>query len=268
MAPRMAGCVGDVDDAADRDRREPEHHDRAEPGRHRGRAPALDGEQHHQNGDADVQHVRVEARRHEIEAFDGGKHRDRRRDDGVAVEQRRADHAEPDHEPAALAHDALDERHEAERAALAAIVHAHDEKHVFERHDHDQGPEDQGHDAEHGFAGHRAAGRRGRQAFLQRIERARADVAIDDADGAERQRPEPPPVGRGGQARSRSWDRVRPEAVAELVIKGRLGTRIDVVQCTHLVRRAWVRSGFRADPNGFHYEIPIRSTRPSGRAKR
>ena len=154
---------------------------------------ALDREERHQDGDADVQHIGMEARRHEVEAFDGGEHRDRRRDDGVAVEQRGADHAEPDHEPAALAHDALDQRHQAERAALAAIVHPHDEKHVFERDDHDQRPEHQRHDAEHRFLRHRAAGRRGRQAFLERIKRARADVAIDDPDRAERQCPEPPP---------------------------------------------------------------------------
>ena len=54
-----------------------------------------------------------------------------------------------------------------------------------------QRPEDQRDDAEHFVAIERAAVLHDvGDAFLERVERAGADVAIDDADGAEHQRPE------------------------------------------------------------------------------
>ena len=62
-----------------------------------------------------------------------------------------------------MAHGALRQRHQRQRAALAVVVGAQDEQHVLERDDDDQRPEDQRHDAEHHLAGERAAGRgRGR----------------------------------------------------------------------------------------------------------
>ena len=78
-----------------------------------------------------------------------------------------------------------------QRAAFAVIVGAQQEQHVFERDDDNQGPEDQRQHAEHGRLRDdavRSAG--GQNGFAQRVERARADVAIDDADRAEGERPE------------------------------------------------------------------------------
>ena len=46
--------------------------------------------------DRERHHVGVERRRHDLEALDRREHRQRRRDDGVAVEQRAADDAEQD----------------------------------------------------------------------------------------------------------------------------------------------------------------------------
>ena len=47
-----------------------------------------------------------------------------------------------------VAHGALRERHQRQRAALAVVVGAQDEQHVLDRHDDDQRPEDERHDAE------------------------------------------------------------------------------------------------------------------------
>ena len=155
------------------------------------RAAALHGEQADQDREAERHDVGLEGGRRELQALDRREHRDRRRDDRVAVEQRGADHAEQRDREDVVPHDALEQRHQRERAALAVVVGAHDQEHVFERHDDDQRPQDQRHDAEHHLAGERAAGRGGGEALLEGVERARADVAVDDADGAERQGPEP-----------------------------------------------------------------------------
>ena len=165
--------------------------DRSEPGRDRRRAAALHAEQPDQDREAQRDDVGLEGGRRELQPFDRRQHRDRRRDDRVAVEQRGAGHAEQRHREDVAPHDALKQRHQRERAALAVVVGAHDQEHVFQRHDDDQRPQHQRHDAEHHLARERAAGGRGGQAFLERVERARADVAVDDADGAERQGPEP-----------------------------------------------------------------------------
>ncbi len=93
--------------------------------------------------------------------------------------------------PAPLADRALRQRHQRQRAALAIVVGAQQDHDVFQRHHDDQRPQDQREHAEHGLrvdAACRAAGRD--HGFAQRVERAGADVAIDDADAAERQRPE------------------------------------------------------------------------------
>ena len=54
------------------------------------RAEALHGKQHGQDHQRDRHDIVLEGRRHDLQAFDRRKHRDRRRDDGVAEEQRRA----------------------------------------------------------------------------------------------------------------------------------------------------------------------------------
>ena len=65
------------------------------------------------------------------------------------------------------------------------IVGAQQDQHVFERDDDDQRPEDEREHAEHGLARRRVPPADGRgDRFAQRIERARADVAVDDADAA------------------------------------------------------------------------------------
>ena len=93
--------------------------------------------------------------------------------------------------PARLPMRALRQRHQRQRAALALVVGAQQDDDVFERDDDDQRPEDQRQHAEHRVAGRRAVGAdRGDHRFAEGVERARADVAVDDADAAERQQPE------------------------------------------------------------------------------
>ena len=80
------------------------------------------------------------------------------------------------------------QRRQRERAALAVVVGAQQDQHVFERDGDDQRPHDQRQHAEHDVTGDRlvAAGRDRRLA--EGVERAGADIAVDDADAAERQR--------------------------------------------------------------------------------
>ncbi|MHC2579685.1 hypothetical protein ACVMHR_004424 [Bradyrhizobium diazoefficiens] len=91
---------------------------------------------------------------------------------------------------------ALGQRHQRERAALAVVVGAEQDHDVFERHHDDERPQDQGEHAEHGRRRSEPVGARGgrRHGLAERVERTGADVAIDHADAAERQRAE---TGRG-----------------------------------------------------------------------
>jgi hypothetical protein len=78
---------------------------------------------------------------------------------------------------------ALRQRHQRERAALALVVGAQQDENVFECDDDDQRPQDHRKNAEH--VGRAAAGCI--DGLAQRVERARADVAIDNTDAADRQ---------------------------------------------------------------------------------
>ena len=119
------------------------------------------------------------------------KHRDRRRDGAVAVEQRRTDEA--DHQKlrtprSRLGIAGVKQRQQCDDAAFAAVVGAQDQERVFERNDQDQRPQDQRDDAEDRLGRDRSAvcGRSGR--FLQRVEGTGTDVAVDDAKRADRRR--------------------------------------------------------------------------------
>ena len=175
---------------ADRHQGEPHGRDRAEPGGDPSRAVALHREEADHDHEAERQHVGLEGGRHEFEPLDGRKDGDGRRDDGVAIEQRGPDHAEQGDHEHVVAHGSLRERHQGERAALAVVVGPQDEEHVLDRHDEDQRPQDERHDPEHHLAGDGPARRSSREGFLEGIKRARADVAVDDAERAKRQHPE------------------------------------------------------------------------------
>ena len=80
------------------------------------------------------------------------------------------------------------QRQQRDDAAFAAIVGAQDQQRVFERDDQDQRPQDQRHHAEDRVGRQRPAMGGGLGRFLQRVKGAGADVAIDDAERADRRR--------------------------------------------------------------------------------
>ena len=164
---------------------EPDAHHRAEHLADLPRAARLHSEQdaddHHGNRHDD----RMELRIHDLQPFDGRKHRNRRRDDAVAEEQTRPgdpDQPEPMPNPGPLGA-ALRQGHQRKDPALAVIVGAQDQEDVFDRDRQDQRIEHErqhAHDLQLVCPGRREFG----QACLQRIKRAGADVAIDNAEDA------------------------------------------------------------------------------------
>ena len=172
---------------------EPDERDRTEESGNPRRAVRLHREETEQDQHGQRHDIVLKRRRGDLQAFDRRQHRDRRRDQRVAVEECGADDAEQDDGEALAADRAIGERHQRERAAFAVIVGAEQDQHVFDGDDQDQRPDDERQDAEdHRLERSLAASRRRMHGFAQRIERARADVAIDDADAAERQPPKIP----------------------------------------------------------------------------
>ena len=165
------------------------HHHRAEESGDPRRAARLHRKQHHQNDHRQRHHIGIERGGDELDAFDRRKHRQRRRNHRIAVKQRAADDAEQHDRAGAAADRALRQRHQRQRSALAMVVGAQQDQHVFQRHHDDQRPQDQRQNAENGQridgAGRPAGGDDG---FAERVKRAGADVAIDDTDAAEHQR--------------------------------------------------------------------------------
>ena len=193
--PQHSGIGGDPKKTGKRDRYEPDHHDRAEQSRDFCRAARLHRKQHKQDHDRQRHDVSVKCRRRDVDAFDCGQHRKRRRDDGVAIEQRGADDAEQRNNACGFAHaadGARGQRHQGQRAALAVVVGAQQDHDVFQRDDDEERPQDQRHDAEHRRQVQFGMVRTGssEDRFAQCVERACADIAIDDADAADGERPD------------------------------------------------------------------------------
>ena len=195
--------VAQMHGAHHRDRDEPHQHHRTEEGRNLGGAAALHGKQHEQDDDGERQHVVLQRRRREFKPLHRREHRDGRRDDGVAEEHGGTDDAEQQ-QIASPAERPRRERGERQRAALPVVVRAQQHQHVFDGDDDHQGPHDQRQHAEHQVAGHRAGFGRRRDGHAEGVKRAGADVAIDDADAAERQRPDAPARMRSGLRRVRA----------------------------------------------------------------
>ena len=90
----------------------------------------------------------------------------------------------------------LDQREEREDATIAIVVRAHDEEDVFDGDDHRQRPHDQRQHAEHIVrrgGGTRPGGNAGGEGvtIIERVERTRPDVPVDDAERRERKQGEP-----------------------------------------------------------------------------
>ena len=140
----------------------PENPDHDKPQQHQGpedvaderSALALHQKQANQDYDAERDDNRRQPGRVDFEAFDRAQHRDGRRDDAVAVKQRRADQTDdqkggaPDAVRCAPQVEQRQQRHD---AAFTVVVGAHDQDRVFERDDHDQCPQDQRRHTQDGF---------------------------------------------------------------------------------------------------------------------
>ena len=187
---KHARVLRDMGNAAESKGDEPDKGDRTEESGNPRRAVRLHREETEQDQHGQRHDIVLKRRRGDLQTFDRRQHRDRRRDQRVAVEECGADDAEQDDGEALAADRAIGERHQRKRTAFAVIVGAEQDQHVFDGDDQDQRPDDQRQDAEdHRLERSLAASRRRMHGFAQGIERARADVAIDDADAAERQAP-------------------------------------------------------------------------------
>jgi hypothetical protein len=130
----------------------------------------------------------LERRRHHLESFNGRQHGQRRCDDRVAIEQGAADDAEQNHGAGTTCpHRPMSQRHQRQGAAFPIVVGAQQNHDVLDRNNEDQRPNDERKDAKHdGFVRRIAGTDCGHHGLAERIEGARADVAVDDADRAER----------------------------------------------------------------------------------
>ena len=141
-----------------------------------------------------------EQRRHDLEALDGAEHRDRRRDHAVAVQQRRAEDAERDqHRPADREARAALRRVAALGRASSAVsarmppspwLSARSTSATyFTETTSSSDVDDQRQHAEHVVVRRRHRVR-AEEALAHRIQRAGADVAVDDAERGQGQRKE------------------------------------------------------------------------------
>jgi hypothetical protein len=160
---------------------EPDQHHGPEGAADLAGAERLHREQCDEDRDRHRQNERVQMRRGDLQAFDRREDGDRRGDGAVAVKQSRACQADGDDEGAVLTLDA-EQSHQGKDAAFAVIIDAHRHGDIFERRDDDQRPDDERKNAQHRMlarlAGHVEHG-------LQCVERARADIAEDDAKRGE-----------------------------------------------------------------------------------
>ena len=111
----------------------------------------LDGKERERDDQGDGDHGDGEVRVDERQALDGREDRNRRRDHGVAVEQRGCEqrgHRNGRQQARAGRHPA-DQGKQREGAALASVVGAHGDQHVLHGDHQDQCPEDQGEHAHH-----------------------------------------------------------------------------------------------------------------------
>jgi hypothetical protein len=170
---------------------EPYHADGAEQFAHGGSAVALKREQRDQHDHRERDDVRLQHGGTDCQPLDGGDDRDRRREHRFTIEQRRADHSKQHDRSRPVRYLApgcgRGEREQRHDAAFALVVGAHDQCDVLERDDDHQRPED-GREAAQDRRGIERDAVFGIERFLDRIQRACADVAIDDAEREQRQR--------------------------------------------------------------------------------
>src|SRR5207247_10566336 len=97
--------------------------------------------------------------------------------------------AEPQYQRGTALRYRLTERHEREGAALAVVIGAQQDDDVLQRDDKQKRPQDERQHAEHSLAASEARGLGRDDCFVEGVERACAEVTVDDADGPDDERP-------------------------------------------------------------------------------
>ena len=163
---------------------EPGDHDRAEQLADFLGTVLLHQEQCHQHHQRNRHHPVVDTVKRQAHALHRRQHRHRRGDHAVAIEQRSADQAADHHQrtqPRVGRRGTPRQRGQRHGAALALVVGTQDEHHVLERHHPQQRPQDQRQDPQHAIMVDRHPITAGED-FLQGVQRAGADIAINHPD--------------------------------------------------------------------------------------
>ena len=150
-----------------------------------------EGRQHHSEARepdrqaTEMAHVGI----HRLATGDGREDRHGRRNRPVAVKQGGADETDDEEDGAPGAGRCMPGAQECQHghdAALAVFARAHHEHGILGRHDEDQRPQHEGDRAHHGVGPQLPARGSRLGSFLEGVERAGADIAVDDAECAER----------------------------------------------------------------------------------
>ena len=129
-----------------------------------------------------------EHRRAHRQPLDRAQHRNRRSQHAVRINQRRSRQAEHQDLFRVLATETLeraaDQSRECQHPALALVVEPQDDQQIFHRHHHHQRPDNQGCRAHQILRTDRRSVLPG-ETFAERIQRARSDIAKNNAQGSE-----------------------------------------------------------------------------------
>ncbi len=186
--PEHLGRAQDMGQTQHRQGRKPHQHDRTEEAPDPLGPPTLDHEQGHQDPRGDRDHERLQGGGGDPQALHGAQDRDRGGQHPVPEEQGRPE--EPhEHQQgkilAMLGHHLVDQGGQGQDSTLAVVIRAQDEDDVLDGDDHHQGPEDQGQDPQDLIRP--GVIPIGVQRLAHRVDGACADVAIDHAQGPQRE---------------------------------------------------------------------------------
>ncbi len=169
--PQYRRRFGDADRAQDGKCEEPDAGDRTEEPADKTGAVFLYREQRHQDARGNRQHHLLQTWRSQTQSLDRRQDRDRRRDDGVAIEQRGCEHAGCDHRARpgrGLAGQTMRQRGKRQYASLAFVVVLEHEPDILDGDDERQRPEQHRQRGQHVVLGCRQAVRSGER-FLECI---------------------------------------------------------------------------------------------------
>ncbi len=187
--------VHDLTKPHEPDAHEPGEHDPAERPAHARRPVVLEVEQRGDDDDGERDADVRELRGDDLEPLHGAEYGDGGGDHPIAIEER-PPHETQHHEhdtprpPRAIVGLLEDQGEEGEHASLAPVVGAQDEGDVLDADDEDQRPDDEGEEAEDVRLVRREPVF-GLERLLHGVERARPDVAVDDAERRQRQQRQP-----------------------------------------------------------------------------